>query len=352
VSAALAAAAADALALLIDLRAERAGTDEATLRVAALKARHQPIWMNLVWELEPLSEAIHYDILVGDERGTYSLSYCADEETPWAVRGTQRMTESLVARVNGQPVFIHEAITSLDHAWHALHIGRHLVDNSLIDREMKLDPIQVTDEELDEALAGFRRRRRLFSVADLERWLREHGTTQVQLETHLELEVARAALRRRVAAGREEDYFRSHRADFDRVQVARIQVAERAAAERLFERLSREPEMFLHAAQERFLAGDGSDSVFVTVLRAELPPERAAPLFAAQPGQIVGPAETGGGHELVQVLRVVPAELDAATREQIQGILFEAWLEEQRRSARVEWFWGAAEAADLPAVLL
>jgi hypothetical protein len=55
---------------------------------------------------------------------------------------------------------------------------------------------------------------------------------------------------------------------------------------------------------------------------------------------------------LVRVLRFLPARFDEATREQVRDVLFEQWLAEGRRRARVEWFWGAAEAAEVPAVSL
>jgi putative peptide maturation system protein len=342
----------DALALLVELRAERVDTDDALSRLSRLQQRHPQCWFNMVWEREALGDGIHYDILIGAEGGTCSLSYCADEETPWAVRGTQRISESLVVRVNDDPVYIHQAITSLDHAWPTLHIGRHLIDTSLIARELTLNPIDVSDEELAEAFTEFRVRRRLFSVAQVEGWMREHGTTQVQLEAHLRDEVARDRLRRRVAAGREAACFQEHRADFDRAQVARIPVADGEAATRLYERLRREPAMFLQAAQAQFLDSRAEDALFVTVLRRDLSAERAASIFGAEPGQVLAPFATGDGFELVQLLRILPAELDAGTRVQIHDLLFNEWLDERRSTARVEWFWGAAEAAELPAMAL
>ena len=189
-------------------------------------------------------------------------------------------------------------------------------------------------------------------MAQVERWLRDHGTSQVQLEAHLRDEVARDGLRRRVAAGRETAYFRDNRAAFNRAQVARIHVAQHEPAARLYERLRREPAMFLQAAQERFLANQVEDSLFVTILRRDLSPEQATSMFAAEPGHVIAPFPSRDGFELVQVLRLLPAELDAATSAQIRDILFEEWLEEKRRTARVEWFWGAAGAAELPAIAL
>jgi hypothetical protein len=54
----------------------------------------------------------------------------------------------------------------------------------------------------------------------------------------------------------------------------------------------------------------------------------------------------------VQVLRRLPAVLDDETRTRIGDRLFARWLDEQRACARVEWFWGAAEAAGVPAISL
>lgn len=342
----------DALALLVTLREERVPVEEAMERLRPLKERHPGHWINMVWERETFGDSIHYDILIGDGRGTYSLSYCADEETPWAVRGTQRINESLVVRVNDEPVYIHQAITSLDHAWHTLHVGRHLMDMCLVDKELRLNPVEVTDEELSDALTSFRRTRRLFTVAQVERWMRDHGTPQVQLEAHLRDQVARAKLRQRVAAGREEAYFQEHRAGFERVQVARLYASDQDEALRLYEQLRQAPESFLRVAQERFLAGGQDDGLFVTLQRSELHREQAELLFAGEPGQVIAPVPSGEGYELMQVLRFLPAQLDDATRQQIRNALFEQWLEERRRTARVEWFWGAAEAADVPMISL
>jgi putative peptide maturation system protein len=348
----LQAAVRDAFALLSTLRSERVPTDEAMVRLRALKERHPERWINLVWERETFGDAIHYDILVGDEGDTWSLSYCANEETPWPVRGLQRVNESMVVRVNNDPVNIHQTITSLDYAWHTLHVGRHLIDMSLIEQELRLHPVEITDEDLAAALTKFRRKRRLFTVSQVERWLHDHGTTQVQLETHLRDEVAREKLRERVAAGREEAYFHDHRADFDRVRVARLFTPSEEQARQLLARLRDRPEGFLAEARACFLEHGLEDSLFVTLQRGQLHPEQAEILFSTRPGQVTPPVPSGEGYELVQALEVVPARLDAATRRQIRDALFERWLEEKRRTARVEWFWGAAEAAEVPAVVL
>ncbi len=280
------AAARDAMALLVKLRAERTEPEAAQEQFRALKARHPESWMNIVWEQESYEGTIHYDILVGDEAGTYSLSYCADEELPWPVRGIQRFNESLVLRVNDAPIRISHAITSLDYAWHTLHIGRHLIHMSLIDEEIRARGIEASDEELAEALVRFRRKRRLFTPEQVERWMLEHGTTQAQLEGHLRDERGREKLKEQVVAGREEAYFQAHRADFDRVRVARLYVPSKEEAQRLYGKLRGNPSQLLAVAQARFVETGDAGSLFATLERRELDAEQAALVFGTQPGEL------------------------------------------------------------------
>jgi hypothetical protein len=48
------------------------------------------------------------------------------------------------------------------------------------------------------------------------------------------------------------------------------------------------------------------------------------------------------GAALLQVLAVHPACLDTRTRESIVHLVFDDWLAERRRAARIEWYWGNA----------
>jgi putative peptide maturation system protein len=346
---------ADALALLVQFRAERVPVDVAWDAIGRLRDRHPGRFIDLVWENESYLDRIHYDILLELWGGTLSLGYCADEDVPWPVRGLQRVNESLVVRVNDDPVQIAEVVTSLDYAWHDLHVGRHLIHMSLIAQEIRDRKIEISDDQLASALTAFRMRRRLFSAAAVEQWLAEHGASQAQLEHHLRQDLARDELRRQVIGGADAiaAYFAGHRAGLERVMVAKIHLAERAAADALHAELRDAPQRLLAAAQLRFIqsAASGGD-LFATIRRDELDPDHAAPLFTTEPGQLAPVLPSGDGFEVVQVLRRLPAVLDDETRTLIEHRLFDHWLEEQRSCARVEWFWGAADRADVPALAL
>ncbi len=344
----------DAIRLLVRLRAERVPVDAAWDEIGRLRARHPGRFIELVWEQETYLDRVHYDILLEAGGGTLSISYCADDDVPWPVRGLQRVNESLVLRVNDDPVWIGEVVTSLDYAWHKLHVGRHLIDMALITREIRDRRIEPSDDEIDAAFTAFRVRRRLFTTAAVERWLAEHGASQAELEHHLRQDVARRELRRQVTGGADEQaaYFTAHRADFDRVQIAKIHVADRASAEALRAELDGAPQRFLAAAQQRFLHHGAGGEIFATLWRHELDADRAGILFDTESGQLAPVLTSGDGFEVVQVLCKLPAVLDDETRALIDDRMFEHWLGEQRACARVEWFWGAAEAAAVPAIAL
>lgn len=347
-------AVAEALALVVRLRSEQVPVDVAWQHVLGLRERHPGRFIDLIWEHDSYVDRIHYDVLVEVGGGTLSIAYCADDDVPWPARGLQRVSESLVLRVDGEPVRIDQVVTSLDYAWHELHVGRHLIDMSLIEQEIRDRKIEVSDRQLDAALEAFRVRRRLFSASSVERWMAEHGASPAQLEHHLRQDAARDELRRQVTGGPEAHaaYFAAHRADFERAQVAKIHVGDRAAADALRDELREAPQRFLAAAQQRFLQGATPGDVFATLWRGELDADHAAAVFDTEPGQIAPVVASGDGFEVVHVLRRLPAVLDAETRAAIADRLFARWLEDRRPGARVEWFWGAAEAADVPAIAL
>jgi hypothetical protein len=88
---------------------------------------------------------------------------------------------------------------------------------------------------------------------------------------------------------------------------------------------------------------------FQRLRRASLDLEERAALFGPPSQPAAGPVAVGGASRTTIVLGYHPARFDEATRAACQDLLFEAWLEERRRAASVEWQWGPSPAADEPA---
>jgi putative peptide maturation system protein len=301
----------------------------------------------LLWEREAYDGSFHYDLLLrACPGGTVSLSFCPDRTLPWPLRGVHRWNERDLLRVNSTVMNVDQAVACLDFIWDEAPVTRRLVHMCLIHEALRKGPAEVSDAELQAAMDAFRRRHKLHRAADTQRWMRQRGIAQDQLEDYLADEVKVAQLRARVTADRVEDYFRSHHADFDTVRIARFECRDAEDARRTAEDVRGGGVTFYQAAERQFLAAAAEGRAqhkptFAVLQRREVAPEFAACLFSAGPGEVVGPVRLGDSFVVLRVLSMTPAALDTPMREAIQDILFEAWLEERREAATVEWFWGS-----------
>jgi putative peptide maturation system protein len=318
---------------------------EARARLQGLRGRHPETRMDLLWEEEACDRSVHYDALLHrDGDGTVSLSYCPERTLPWPLRGVQRWSEMNLVRVNATVLKVDQAVALLDFAWGDAPLLKRLVHAALVREALERDPVTLSEEDRQRALDGFRRVHRLYKAADMRQWMQQRGVTQEKLEG-LVTELAQiAALRERVTAGRVDDYFAAHTADFDTVSVAQIAVTGAEEAQRIADEIHRGAVDFYAAAERWFAARrPAAGDFFTTVRRGQAPPELAA-AFVAEPGAVVGPLPRGDGYVIVRVLSHTPARLDARTRSAVQDVLFEQWLEGRRAASSIEWYWGPADS--------
>jgi putative peptide maturation system protein len=345
----------DSLDCLVELVQEGTPPEEARKRVRLLHADHSDMKMELIWEEQTYDRSVHYDMLLHPPtRGTVSLSFCPDRGLPWPLRGVHRHSARDLLRVNKTVLQVAQAIACLDFMWEDARAMKRLVNVCLLQEALEEDPLELTDRELQLAMDRFRRARKLYRARDTFRWLEERGMTHEQLEQRVRDEAIVAKLRDKVTAGRVEDYFESHQADFDTAAVARIVVTDEGSARRAYEEVCRGTMAFYEAAQHCFLTEIGSSAtpsleVFTVLKRCELLPEVASVVFAAAPGDLVGPLCSGHTYTILRILSVVPGQLDARTRSEIQKILFENWLKGRREAAVIEWLWGNATQTSLEA---
>jgi putative peptide maturation system protein len=329
----------DTLECLRALRRERGRPDEARARVRRLARAHAPVAIDLVWEEEACDESVHYDALLHLEGvGTVSLSFCPAGALPWPLRGVQRLNDKDLLRVNRTLISVSEAVAMLDFIWGEAPILERLINLALIREELERNPVEVTDADVQSALDAFRRAHRLLTAADTHRWLEEHAMTHAGLEELLTYQASVARLRDQVSRGRIEVYFAAHRADFDMARIARLACQDAAVARRIVERVRGGGSDFYTEAEQTGQA----DLRFAVVTRRGGPEELSAAVFGAAPGEVAGPIPTPEGHLVVRVLSVAPARLDENTRGAVRQALFDEWLAERRRAARVEWYWGSA----------
>jgi putative peptide maturation system protein len=239
---------------------------------------------------------------------------------------------------------VADAIARLDVLWQSERLMQAMVDGCLIEDALRSSAISVDGQEIQQALDSIRRRRGLYSAAQMRAWMQASGTSEQSLE-HMAVEVARARkLRDHLVGGRAEIMLRERLCDFDLISFAQLPMPSAEAAHRALDNMRSGSANFHELAELECARGGHTASLYfrrLRRLRLELPLARA--LEGARPGVSVGPVELGSGVNLVKLVAVEPAQLGPQTLEAAKAKLFEEWLDERRGRAKVEWFWGNTE---------
>ena len=326
------------------------GPDEATAGLRRLAKRHRGISMDLVWEVESCLGAIHYDALLRiPGGGTLSLAFSPQGSgVPWALRHAHHARETDLLQVNGRILNMQTVMGYLDGLWYDARLLTGLVDGCLVREAVDARGIKATDGELRRAVDAFERKAGLASFEARDAWLQARGWTRDDLDYEIGRQVVAFKLRKQIASGKIDAYFARHRTELSMAVIARVRVADREAARDVARKIKRNVRGFCQAIEEALTVGEAisAKSELTTVRRRDLPPAYAEAIFAASPGQVLGPLECADGHyDVVRVLRTVPGRLDDPTRELVTWLLFEEWLAERRGRAVVDWFWGDADRA-------
>jgi parvulin-like peptidyl-prolyl isomerase len=187
--------------------------------------------------------------------------------------------------------------------------------------------LAATVEELQAAADSFRRTHGLDSAASARAWLAAQGLSENDFEAAREQDVLTAKLRSHVTTAAVDRTFAADRAKFERLRLAQLLLGREDLARELASQVREEGRDLADVAREQ-----GLHLVRVERFRKEV----NGPVASAGAGQLVGPVGTPRGFALVLVEECRPAELDAATRQRIQDELFEDWLAERLREAKID----------------
>jgi putative peptide maturation system protein len=338
------------LALLRKGAAERLTPSQMQLRLAALRERDPSLVAELVWECEPHGGTYHYDALLGDAAGTVSLAFCADDAVPWPLRGVRRWADGDLVRVNEKLMRVHDVIALIDFIWDQEPLVMTIVDACLLREAVDAERIVPTDEELQAAFDLFRRRRGLFDAEETTAWMERNGYTLQHLEHYMHDEARAQALRKRVTTDRVDRFLAERARDIDLALLAYLDFDSREAAVASIELLRSGQQDFFsliteRAALMRTAGRAGELPCTRSVLRFDLDVDQQEAVFSAAPGAIVGPFAIRRGFRVYRVLGVSAAGQDDDARGRAERVLFDEWLAERRRNARIEWQWGREAGA-------
>ena len=247
------------------------------------------------------------------------------------------LSEYVALEVNGEEITLYDLL-KLAKLEGRLQFIQDAVDAAIIARTAAERGIAVSDEELQRAADDFRAERELHDTVSTETWLAEKHLSYVDWESLLEQQVLRKKLREALTQSKVDQHFAEQGLSFDAAGISRLVAKTEDIAKELRAQLIEEGADFhaltrQHSIDEATkLAGGYAGKV----QRTALPAAVEAAVFGGKPGKVIGPVKTDDGWELIKIESLHPATLDDTLRESIKTQLFDEWLSERRRKARVK----------------
>src|SRR5262249_44735222 len=147
---------------------------------------------------------------------------------------------------------------------------------------------------------------RLFSAASTHQWMTERNWSHQKFEKLLEGQAVTAMLQERVATPEQlQTYWGQKPGAFDTVHLACVRPRNRGKGTQLCAAIRAGERDFYEVAAQQFVAGTllaGHGPFFATYPRYAFAPAQVATVFAATPGDIVGPLANADSWDIVHVL--------------------------------------------------
>jgi parvulin-like peptidyl-prolyl isomerase len=233
------------------------------------------------------------------------------------------MTDSFLAYID-----LHEIADFLKREVKMKGVCRQIISQKLVGRAAVERKISVTEDEIQAEADRQRRTLQLEKASDTLAWLSDQMILPEDWEAGIRDRILADKLAEALFSSEVEKYFAENRLDFERVLLYQIVVPYERLARELLYQIEEEEISFYHAAHlydidshRREMCGyEGK------LTRRNLPPQIAAVVFGATPGEIVEPISTEQGYHLLKVEEFIPATLTPECRQEIIQRMFKNWL--------------------------
>jgi peptidylprolyl isomerase len=220
------------------------------------------------------------------------------------------------------------------------HLMERMIRRKVLAHAARRRRLNADPEEIQQAADDFRRCMGLHRALDSRRWLAQSNLTPEDFERFIAEHVLVTKLVDLLVAPENiEDYFRRNRPRFESVDMVHVMLEDEAAAGEIAAIVRETPDQFEELAQRYSLDAETRDAGgrIADVRRGSLPEEIEGRVFAAEPGDILGPfpLHDSDVYEIIRVDARRPAVLDDDTRERIAELIQEEWLARQIREHSV-----------------
>ncbi len=191
--------------------------------------------------------------------------------------------------------------------------------------------IKVEISELQEAADIFRIEHKLLGARITDKWLEVHQLSLDDFEEIVHLQLLSKKLKQLILPDKVERYFYQHKLDFDRVALYEVVLQNKELATELYYAL-REGEIKFHDVASKYIEDaelKRKGGYLGQISRKDLNPELLSVFTTPHPPQVIKPITTAKGNHLLWIDEVIPAELTAELRQDLEGKIFIEYLREQ-----------------------
>lgn len=209
----------------------------------------------------------------------------------------------------------------------------------LIRQLARREGVCAEQEDIQGKVDDWRYQHRLERVEDTEAYLAKRGIALQDVSEDAEVRRLEYLLSEKIAGGQIESYFAQHILAFDEAEICWIFHTDKGVIDEIDLQI-REDGADFYAMARRFSQDTRtrSGSGFLgRVRRKQLPKGIAARVFAASPGEILGPEKVSGGFALYLLQELYPATLDERIAKEIRKYLFNQWLQREMQRADIRY---------------
>ena len=203
-----------------------------------------------------------------------------------------------------------------------------LIKESIIDEA--IDQIECTPAEITTAVTKFCQQNKLQTEAQIAHWTASQGMDNDDLAEIATRKLKIEKFKQQQWGDTLKLYFLQRKAQLDKISFSIVRINDRDLAQELYFRIQDREQSFAELAQQ-YSQGEEAQAGGMVAPRelGSLPAALGQLLQNRQAGDLLPPLPMADKIAIIQIDRVIPATLDAITRQRLLNEQFQAWLQKQ-----------------------
>ncbi len=245
-----------------------------------------------------------------------------------------------LVKIDGQAITVTDFIRTLRLSGQYDALIEQIVRDRLTVQAARKVGISVSEQDVQERADQFRRARGLHRAADTNKYLDALHISLDEFEAFISDSLYQERMLQQVCSDQAvESYFKLNSPKFDGIEVSHMVLDSEGKAKEMISVLSDDPDSFEEMAREHSIGATRDNGGRIgKVLRGALRGDVEAKVFNAAVGEVLGPF-VSPDRSVFEIFRVdarQPAQLDDATRAEVQRVLREGWLRARAQEHLIE----------------